>query len=60
MWVDVDRVEILSSLLPIIMISYTDATLVGELLSFSVYTVYLIAYDGNCWTHYMTTATMIM
>ena len=33
---DVDRVEILPSLLPIIMISYADATLVGELLSISV------------------------
>ena len=64
MWADVDRVEILISLLPIIMISSrltpTRQTLVGELMSISVYTVYLIAYDGNSLTHYMTTVTMIM
>ena len=60
MWADVDHVEILPSLLPIIMISYSDATLDGELMSISVYTVYLIAHDGNSLTHYMTTATMII
>ena len=63
MWADVDRIEILPSLLPINMISYSDARLVGdtsELMSISVYTVYLIAHDGNSLTHYMTTATMIM
>ncbi len=40
MWADVDHVEILPSLLPIIMISYSDARLVrdtGELMSISVY-----------------------
>ena len=44
----------------LIMISYADATLVGELLSISVYTVHLIAYDGSCLTHYMTAATLMM
>ena len=44
----------------LIMISYADATLVGELLSISVYTVYAITFDGSCLTHFMTTATLIM
>jgi hypothetical protein len=44
----------------LIMISYTDSTLVGELLSISVYTVYAITFDGSCLTHFMTTTTLIL
>jgi hypothetical protein len=44
----------------LIMISYADAKLVGELLSISVYTVYAITFDGSCLTHFMTTATLIL
>lgn len=44
----------------LIMISYADATLVGELLSISVYTVYAITFDGSCLIHFMTTATLIL
>ncbi len=44
----------------VIMSSYADATLVGELLSISVYTVYMFAHDGNNLTHFMTTATLII
>jgi hypothetical protein len=44
----------------LIMISYADAKLVGELLSISVYTVYAIIFDGSCLTHFMTTATLIL
>ena len=42
------------------MFSYADATLVGELLSISVYTVHMIAYEGSSLTHFMTTATLII
>ena len=44
----------------LIMISYADATLVGELLSISDYTVYVITFDGTCLTYFMTTATLII
>ena len=46
----------------LIMISYADTTLVGELLSISVYTVHVIAYydDGSYLTHFMTTTTLII
>ena len=44
----------------LMMISFADATLAGELLSISVYTVYAIIFDGSCLTHFMTTATLIM
>jgi hypothetical protein len=44
----------------LIMISYADAKLVGELLSISVYTVYAIIFDGSCLIHFMTTATRIL
>ena len=44
----------------LMMISLADATLAGELLSISVYTVYAIIFDGSCLTHFMTTATLIM
>ena len=61
MWADVDRVEILPPHYSrLLMIPYADATLVGELLSVSVYTVHAITYDGSCLTHFMTTATLIM
>ena len=46
MWADVDRVEICLHYSRLIMISYADATLVGELLSISIYTVHLIANDN--------------
>jgi hypothetical protein len=44
----------------LIMISYVDATLVGELMTISVYTVHVITYDGSYLTHFMTTATLII
>jgi hypothetical protein len=44
----------------LIMISYSDTTLVGELLSISVYTVYAITFDGSCLTHFMKTTTLIL
>jgi len=44
----------------LIMISYADAKLVGELLSISVYMVYAITFDGSCLIHFMTTATLIL
>ena len=40
------------------MSSYTDATLVGELLSISVYTVHMLGHDGS--HHFMTTDTLII
>ena len=44
----------------LMMICFADATLAGELLSISVYTVYAIIFDGSCLTHFMTTATLII
>ena len=44
----------------LIMISYADATLVCELLSISVYTVYVITFDRSYLTHFMTTDTLIL
>ena len=40
--------------------SYADVTLVGELLSISVYTVHMLAHDGNSLIHFMTTTTLII
>jgi hypothetical protein len=42
------------------MISSADATLVGELLSIYVYTVYAITFDGSWLTHFMSTVTLIL
>ena len=42
------------------MFSNADATLVGELLSTSVYTVHMLAHDGSNLTNFMTTATLII
>ena len=42
------------------MFSNADATLVGELLSTSVYTVHMLAHDGSNLTNFRTTATLII
>lgn len=44
----------------LIMSSYADATLVGELLSMSVYTVHMLALDGSSLTHFQDTTTLII
>ena len=44
----------------LIIFSYADATLVGELLSTSVYTVHMLAHDGSNLTNFRTTATLII
>ena len=42
------------------MFSNADATLVGELLSTSVYTVHMLAHDGSNLTNFRTTVTLII